>query len=308
MSVTAENLRFTTVVPMNTIAFDSVPVSSAPSSSSQPSSAEHIYSPVVAQILSNYETYLPGYSVYRKGGTKDWLLLCTLSGRGCFGEEGNRVVLEESDLALVRPGTPHRYSLEGNQGHWKQLWFHFHPRPHWHDWLGWPEALPGVARLSLDEPVIRQKVLENLWQAHHLARGGLARQADFAMNALEAALLWCDTQNPQTFQGRLDSRVMKAMDFLCRNLSDPASPAVLSQVSGLSPSWLSHLFRTQTGLPPAQFLDQQRLTHAEMQLQNTSRPVSEIAADVGMDPAYFSHWFKRHAAVNPREYRHKHQQ
>ena len=287
---------------MNPAAIDNAEVSPT-----QPNRVEHIYSPVVEQILSGYETYLPGYCVYRKHGTKDWLLLYTVSGHGRFGEAGKRAVLEEFDLALVRPGTPHRYGLEANQDHWQQLWFHFHPRAHWHDWLVWPEALPGILRLSLDEPVIRQKVVENLWQAHHLSRGGLARQADFAMNALEAALLWCDTQNPQTSQGRLDSRVMKAMDFLCRNLSEPASPAVLSQISGLSPSWLSHLFRTQAGLPPAQFLDQQRLTHAEVQLKNTSRPILEIAADVGMDPAYFSHWFKRHTAVNPRKYRHKHQ-
>ncbi len=273
----------------------------------QPIVAAYTYSPLVEQILSSFDVYLPDYSVYRQRGTKDWLLLYTVSGRGRFGDDEEKVVLEEFDLALVRPGTPHRYGLEANQGHWKQLWFHFHPRSHWHEWLSWPEVLPGVLHLHLDEPVIRQKVIENLWQAHHLSRGGLARQADFAMNALEAALLWCDTQNPHTSQGRLDSRVMKAMDFLCRNLSWPASPAVLSEISGLSPSWLSHLFRTHAGLPPAQFLDQQRLTHAEMQLKNTSRHISEIAADVGMDPAYFSHWFKRHAAVNPREYRHRYQ-
>lgn len=267
----------------------------------------HTNSPVMEQILSSFDGYLPDYSVYRQHGTKDWLLLYTVSGQGRFGENEGRVVLEEFDLALVRPGTPHRYGLEANQGHWKQLWFHFHPRSHWHEWLVWPEALPGVLHLRLDEPVIRQKVIDHLWQAHHFCRGGLARQADFAMNALEASLLWCDTQNPQTSQGRLDSRVMKAMDYLCRNLSQPASPAVLSEISGLSPSWLSHLFRAQTGLPPAQFLDQQRLTHAELRLKNSSRPISEIAADVGMDPAYFSHWFKRHTAVSPREYRHRHQ-
>jgi len=279
-----------------------------PDNPCQPLDTAYIYSPVVEQILSSFDVYLPDYSVYRQHGTKDWLLLYTVSGRGRFGENEERGVLEEFDLALVRPGTPHRYGLEANQGCWKQLWFHFHPRPHWHEWLSWPEALPGVLHLRLDEPVIRQKVIDHLWQAHHFCRGGLARQAEFAMNALEGALLWGDTQNPRTSQGRLDSRVMKAMDYLCHNLSQPASPAVLSEISGLSSSWLSHLFRAQAGLPPAQFLDQQRLTHAERQLKNTNHSIAAIAAAVGMDPAYFPHWFKRHTAVNPREYRHKHQQ
>ena len=297
MSVTAGNLRFITVAAMNTI------INSHFADAAQLNRVAHTYSPVVEQILCGYETYLPNYSVYRDRGTKDWLLLWTASGQGRFGDGEERVVLGEVDLALVRPGTPHLYGLEGNQGHWKQHWFHFHPRPYWHGWLSWPEALPGVLHLRLDEPVIRQKVVDHLWQAYHFSRGGLARQADFAMNSLEGALLWCDTQNPRTVQGRLDSRVMKAMDYLCHNLSQPASPAVLSKISGLSPSWLSHLFRAQTGLPPAQFLDQQRLTHAELQLKNTTHPISEIAADVGMDPAYFSHWFKRHTALNPREYR-----
>ena len=218
------------------------------------------------------------------------------------------MIFEEADLALVRPGTPQEYGLKEGQNYWKQLFFHFLPRPHWQEWLTWPEVLPGVLRLHLGEPIIRQKIISYLWQAHSLCWGGLARQHDFAMNSLEGALLWCDTQNPQTASGRLDSRVLKTMDFLCRNLSEPASSLALSRISGLSASWLSSLFRAQTGLSPAQFLDQQRLVHAKVQLKNSIRPISEIAADVGMDPAYFSHWFKHRAISNPRDYRDKNQQ
>lgn len=47
---------------------------------------------------------MPGCCVRRKHGPKDWLRLYTVSGFGCFGEEGKKVVLEEFDVTLVWPG------------------------------------------------------------------------------------------------------------------------------------------------------------------------------------------------------------
>lgn len=158
-------------------------------------------------------------------------------------------------------------------------------------------------RLQLNEPIVREKIVRCLVEAVRVANGGLRQRIDFAMNDLEEALLWCDTQNAPVGRTRLDGRVLAVMDFISQRLDQPIRPADLVKVGGLSASRMAHLFRAQMGVPPARFLDQQRLAHAKGVLDRGAQPIFSIAADLGMDPPYFSHWFKRHTGMSPRGYR-----
>ena len=263
----------------------------------------YTHSPVIERMSVGRGDYAPHFRVFRERGTTDWLLLSTFAGAGRFETKTERIMIELHDLVLVRPGTPHDYTAEERADPWDQFWIHFHPRPEWLPWLSWPEAAPGVLRLRLDEPIVREKIVGRLLETHRLVYGGLRQRVDFAMNALEEALLWCDTQNAQAGRVRLDGRVLAVMDFISQRLDHPIRPEDLARVGGLSASRMAHLFRAQMGIPPARFLDQQRFTRAEGKLVHGTNPISLVAAEVGMDPAYFSHWFKRHTGVSPREYR-----
>ena len=258
----------------------------------------------MVQLVTGHFHETAGYKSWRTTGTNDWLLIATLSGGGRFGYDGGEFFARPGDLTLLRPGTRHDY---GTLKHWELLWTHFHPRPDWLSWLVWPEEAPGVMRLTLPEPVICQKILACFREAHHLATGALRRRETFAMNALEEALLWCDTQNPLSAQARLDARVQAVMDYFLRRLAEPITPAALQSVSGLSPSRLSHLFRAQVGLTPLQFLESRRLHRAAQLLEWTSTPIAAIAAEVGYEnPFYFTLRFKRRTGLSPRDYRKQH--
>jgi len=260
--------------------------------------------PEVVHLVTGHFHETSGYESWRANGTNDWLLIATLDGGGRFGHNGGEFLALPGDLTLLRPGTRHDY---GARDSWELLWTHFHPRPDWSPWLIWPEAAPGLMRLTLREPVIRQKILTRFRDAHHLATGALRHRETFAMNALEEMLLWCDTQNPLSEQSRLDSRVREVMDYLVRRLAEPVTSHEMGAVSGLSSSRLSHLFRAQISLTPFQFLEGQRLNRAAQLLELTSRPVAAIAAEVGYEnPFYFTLRFKRHTGLSPRDYRNKH--
>ena len=260
--------------------------------------------PEIVQLVTGHFQETAGYSSWRERGTADWLLIATLGGGGRFGSDTGEFRTQPGDLTLLRPGTRHDYT---SGEHWELLWTHFHPRADWLTWLIWPEEAPGLMRLPLREPVIRQKILARFREMHHLATGALRHRETFAMNALEEVLLWCDTQNPLSEQARLDHRVRDVMDYLVRHLADPLTPAQYGAVSGLSPSRLSHLFRAQVGQTPQQFLEEQRLRRAAQLLELTSRPVAVIAAEVGYEnPFYFTLRFKKHSGLSPRDYRKKH--
>lgn len=271
--------------------------------------------PEVLRLVTGHFHERAGYESWRARGTGDWLLIATVDGGGRFGYDLNGQAGEfttgAGDLVLFRPGTRHDYGVAPEPGRWELLWTHFHPRPEWTPWLAWPETAPGLMRLRLENTEAWGKILDRFREAHALATGALPssprHRETFAMNALEALLLWCDTQNPLSEPCRIDSRVQKAMEYLVRHLAEPVTIADLVTETGLSASRLAHLFRAQAGLTPQQFLEGRRLSRARQLLELTPRPIGAVAAEVGYEnPFYFSLRFKRATGLSPRDYRKKH--
>lgn len=250
----------------------------------------------------------PGYAAWRPHGTADHLLILTLAGSGRFGHEGGTLVAGPGDIVLLRPGTPHDYHAGGAAG-WELLWTHFVPLPHWLEWLAaWPHAAPGVGHLTLEGA--RGPVETALRTMHHFATGtALPRREQFALNALETALLWCDNANPRAGRDRLDERVARAMELLLARLNETIPMPTLADHVGLSGSRLAHLFRQHTGQTPQQFVERERIARAKQLLSLTTRPVAAIARAVGFDnPFYFSLRFKRATGLSPRDWRDKERQ
>lgn len=258
----------------------------------------------VDQIVAGHFRERPGYSVWRTRGTDDWLLIYTQSGRGRFGFGHAHFLAEPGDIVLIRPHTPQDYGVEPELQRWELIWAHFHPRPEWIEWLDWPQEAPGLMRLRLTEPALRQKIeaqFESIYQATLSAN---RRRTEWAMNGLEALLLWCDSVNPLSQQGGIDPRIRQAMDHICRHLHRPMPLEEMAEVSGLSVSRMAHLFREQTGISPQQFLERQRMRRAMQLLRFTPRSIKEISQDLGYDnPFYFTQRFKKHTGRSPRAYR-----
>ncbi len=260
--------------------------------------------PTVTQLVTGHYPRETRMTTWREHGTTDWLLIYTLHGGGRFGYEGGQIIAQAGDMTLLRPGTRHDYGVAAEWGLWDLLWAHFHPLPHWHAWLDWPEEAPGLMRLSLAPTETRDRIVQRFFECHRLAGGALRRREPFAMNALEEVLLWCDTQNPYAEQIHFDARVRQALDYICLNLHQEITLASLADVTGLSASRLSHLFQEQLGMSALAFLELRRLNRAKQLLELTSRAVHEIAQEVGFaNPFYFSLRFKRQTGLSPRAYR-----
>lgn len=259
--------------------------------------------PTVSQLVTGYEPDRIVWT-YRKHGTTDWLLVHTLSGQGRFRFPGGQIDAHPDEMVLLQPGTLHDYASEPMDGRWEALWAHFHPLLHWLPLLDWPEEGPGLMRIRLSDPSIRDKVVRRFFEADRLAKSALPHKELFAMNALEEVLLWCDTQNPRSRYARLDARVHQAMDYLCAHLHEEITLATLASICCLSASRLSHLFQEQLGITPHQFLEQQRIRRAKQLLELTPHPVQRVAQEVGYSSqCYFSNRFKRHVGISPRQYR-----
>jgi len=252
-------------------------------------------SPEVRRLQTGEFDEGPEYATYRRRGTTDWLLVLTRGGAGHFSE----VPAAPGTIVLVRPGTLHDYGTVGER--WRFLYAHLHPKPEWRPLLDWPEVAPGILLLQPASAAF-ERIAAHLLDAVRYQRSVLPQGEQLSVNALEAALLWCDTQNPKAV--RIDDRLLRVIERIDQDLKAPLDLPLLARVANLSVSRFAHLFREQLGVSPQQFVERRRLDAAARLLELTARPIASVAAEVGFaDPLYFSTRFRRHTGTSPTTYR-----
>ncbi|WP_238175948.1 helix-turn-helix domain-containing protein [Kribbella albertanoniae] len=249
--------------------------------------------PEVRRLVAGEFDEGPEYTTFRRRGTTDWLLVLTLHGAGHF----SGITTERGTVILVRPGTLHDYGTVGER--WHFMYAHLHPKPEWLPLLDWPEVAPGILRLQLTAV---EKIADYLRDAARYQLFPLPQAEQLSVNSLEAALLWCDTQNPNA--ARIDDRLLRVIELIDQDLKAPLDLPDLARAASLSVSRFAHLFREQLGVTPQQFVERRRIDAAARLLELTTRPIASVAAEVGFtDPLYFSTRFRRHTGTSPTAYR-----
>lgn len=257
--------------------------------------------PVVNRILAGHMREGPEYAIFRSSGTTDWLLVLTLSGSGTIAARSGVLRTGVGDAVILRPRSLHDYGTAPGQAHWETAFAHFHPRNEWLPLLDWPQPVPGIGRIHVGGAVY-ESVVAALLRAARVRAGALPSAELFAVNAVEEALLWCDTQNPITTH--MDERLLAILDYIDAHLADPLAVAHLAARAHLSSSRLTHLFTEHVGASPQRYVERQRIARAKQLLDLTTRPVAAIAREIGwQDALYFSRRFRHFTGQSPTAYR-----
>lgn len=98
----------------------------------------------------------------------------------------------------------------------------------------------------------------------------------------------------------VDRRITWAVAHIQGHLAEPLAIPQIAELVNLSPSRFRHLFKTQIGLGPAEYIQRVRLRRARVLLERTFLSVKEVMALVGYnDPSHFSREFRRVHGVAP---------
>lgn len=98
--------------------------------------------------------------------------------------------------------------------------------------------------------------------------------------------------------------VQKVITYITTDLSADLGLKALAGRLNVTPSYLSALFRKEMGMTLTDYVNQQRISHAQHLLINTNLPIKFIAQQCGIaDLNYFVRIFKRTAGVTPKVYR-----
>lgn len=98
--------------------------------------------------------------------------------------------------------------------------------------------------------------------------------------------------------------MLEARDYIDKNYMDyDISLKTVADAVGLSPSYLSMLFKKEIGMNLSEYLTVVRIHKSKELLCRTSKMVYEVASDVGFhDYRYFGQIFKKYTGQTPRQF------
>ena len=237
------------------------------------------------------------------GTNAQWVVGMTLSG--CVREfnPAGDFELVAGDVLVQKADNCNHWKVPDSGAPWKVVFFVFDPWSGIRPLLTLPEIRPGFLKVSLSSSTVMNSVRQALLKAHRLLHSHWPNRLELARNALEEALLWCQTEADRGGPN-VDPRVEHVMNYLANHATTPVCLADLADVASLSVPRLMTLFRDYTGTTPMRYLETQRMARARELLVMTSHSVKEISDILGYsDAAYFSKRFTRYFQTPPGAYR-----
>ncbi|WP_028216532.1 helix-turn-helix transcriptional regulator [Paraburkholderia oxyphila] len=184
------------------------------------------------------------------------------------------------------------------------------------DLLTFPELAPFVYQEYLDfcfdevEFGVIESLLERLFEEN--ARRGFCSLALMRSLLIQMICLVCKKYEAQILslqssQGQLGSQrdaLQRLSRFLRANLGEKIALGDAANAVNLSPNYLAHLLKKETGKTFVELLTQRRLEHAIELLAHSTSRIEQIAHLCGFpDQAYFTRRFKVRYGRSPRDYR-----
>ncbi len=268
-------------------------------------SAYYFFSP--SEMFSRYYTYMllcghfycnSKYKVVREGNTSP-LLICLLSGELHVQFQNQLHTAREQEIILIDCSQPHSYYCSASC---EFLFFHYDG----------PTAVEltrhlisqnrsFVFRLAKYQEIKEQlsTLLADLGENKH--------PSDIELSCIAYSIL-CQMQAfnyvTATAPSPMSEIITKVINFMKINIQEPLSLNILADHVNISPSYLSHQFRAETGCSPMEYLARLKINLAKTILRSTNRTISDIAYSLGYSSsASFINAFTSRVGVNPKKFR-----
>jgi two-component system response regulator YesN len=110
----------------------------------------------------------------------------------------------------------------------------------------------------------------------------------------------CLIERKKAYKNFIISNVKK---YIASHIDEKLTLAEVASVFGISPNYLSNLFKKNSDIGFLDYITQLKIDKAKKLMQNSNIKIYEIADLLGFDSAfYFSKVFKKVAGCSPREY------
>lgn len=98
--------------------------------------------------------------------------------------------------------------------------------------------------------------------------------------------------------------IYEAEKFIDENFEKGITVSEVTKSIGVSLSYLSRIFREETGNTLINYINQKKIEKAKVYLRSTDMKIYEIASALGFEnTTYFSYFFKKSTGMSPKEYK-----
>lgn len=234
----------------------------------------------------------------------EYQLIYCAKGSGIFRtESAGEMSVKAGDVMMLFPQERHTYHPDEQTG-WKEYWIGFrgmnidmrvkngffstgHPLFH----------LP----LSLSGDMI-YLFSQGIKAAQHMERGYQQLLSGY-VNMMLGYISSYDNAASQV-EKEMAEDIHQAMLFIHNNFHRDIRSEDVAQAINWGYSRFRKVFLQQTGMTPYQYIQETRIRQSKFLLLNTTKPLKEIAYDVGFNnPDYFSTAFRRITGITPLSFR-----
>ena len=259
--------------------------------------------PVVSRLYPSAVGYFPAaryHYVKRALGSNENILLYVLYGSGTIRLKEDSCVLGESDAFIIPAHTPHEYFAAAKEP-WTLLWMHF---------VGTDCSLfPTEDRhvVHIESSYAKNKITYLFSSIFRLLREpytrGTFRQISHSAETILSEIY--DRENVNRMDDQ-NVNLTNIIHYMHDHLKVPVKMQDLVDYSGFSASYITKIFRSNTGIAPMQYYLKLKMNLACFLLAEGNHYVYDIAHEMGYsDPYYFSRIFQKVIGISPSEYRQK---
>ncbi|AXE40079.1 AraC family transcriptional regulator [Acidipropionibacterium virtanenii] len=257
--------------------------------------------PVTRELLVTDAGYFPragGHGRIRHRPISQAVVMICVRGRGWCATPAGRFDVRQGEVAILPPHLPHSYGADPEDP-WTLWWIHISG-----------ESVPILVEAT---GATTQSPVQVPGDLHHLA--ALATELISVMERdttaprlLEASGIAWHLMTSLITSHKSHADTDELLDTIAQQLRDNLGnrPTVseLASTVGLSASHFAALFRQRFKVPVNQYQIQLRMARARELLDTTSRPVADVARELGYDDAfYFARQFGKLHGISPSKYR-----
>lgn len=238
-----------------------------------------------------------GYHLIRKN-YNSLLVTHILDGTFTYMKDGKPVTARKGDTVVLNCYKPHEYYTTDR---FESVWVH----------------LAGANSLALFEEIeksegntVKCKDVQHLRKLLFRIFDGISSNTPPTELSLSLDIykVFTELLNPQSIKNKGESnyedRIQKVKEYIAENLNESLTVCRLAEITNMSASHFSRVFKQQTGFSPYDYLLNSRLNRAKYLLQVTDMTVAAIAYEIGFNSeSNFIYFFTENEGISPGKFR-----